>query len=232
LKDNYSYVIENGNNCVVVDPSEAPPIQKFLRDRGLSLEAIFLTHHHWDHVGGAAELKSVFQCPIFGFQGDVARAPIDRPVDDQELLELDFLRFRVLHIPGHTLGHIAYVLNDEAAVFCGDTLFALGCGRLFEGTPEQMTVSLQKLAALNPSCQVYCGHEYTFANLEFAKVVAQDPLRIASDILQKRMSEDQRTIPSNIGFERQWNPFITAVLGQNPVARFADLRSRKDQFRG
>ena len=209
FRDNYLWVIAEGAHAAVVDPGDAAPIEDFLASRGLELTAILATHHHGDHIGGVPALAGHWGCPVFG--------PAHDGVDglDRKLVEGDQLRvpglaaeFSVLDVPGHTAGHIAYV-NPEA-VFCGDTLFACGCGRLFEGTPAQMTGSLAKLAALPGATRVYCAHEYTLANIRFAQAVepgnAELARRAERDAAKRARGEP--TVPSTIAEELETNPFL------------------------
>ena len=211
--DNYIWVLRNGGVAAVVDPGDAAPVIAHFERERLELCAILTTHHHGDHVGGNRALLARWPVPVFG----PARETI--PGRTHALAEGDAitvpaigLEFAVLDIPGHTAGHIAYVARDAAAplVFCGDTLFAVGCGRLFEGTPPQMVKSLAKLAALPAPTQVFCGHEYTLANLRFARAV--EPANVS---LPERQAREQQkrdlgepTLPSTIGQERATNPFL------------------------
>jgi hydroxyacylglutathione hydrolase len=246
--DNYLWLIHNGVHAAVVDPGDAQPVLDVLISRNLTLAAILLTHHHADHVGGVPGLLRHRDVPVWGphnpsiadithglGEGDRAGVP--------ELgLELD-----VLEVPGHTLDHIAYVAAKQEWLFCGDTLFAGGCGRLFEGTARQMTTSLAKLARLPDATAVYCAHEYTLANLRFA--MAAEP---GNTLLQARLVAEQAkrsrcepTVPSTIALEKQTNPFlrntepaIIATLqnahrltGNEPVETFAALREWKNSFR-
>ena len=249
FSDNYIWLIRNGRAAAVVDPGDAAPVLAYLAREGLALTAILATHHHKDHVGGVAALVERFAVPVFG----PAREAI--PARTAALAEGDRIDvpgigvvLRVLDIPGHTAGHIAYVGDvDGAALFCGDTLFAAGCGRLFEGTPAKMWDSLSKLAALDPATRVYCGHEYTLANLAFAAAVepasAALAARTAAAIETRRRG--QPTLPSTIADELATNPFLRAGAEAprraaearagralpRPVDAFAVLREWKDGFR-
>ncbi len=213
--DNYIWALRNdrANNCVLVDPGEATPVIAYLKEHNLGVSDILITHHHHDHVGGLAVLKSTYQCTVYG----PAAENIDhldhrlKEGDEVKLPTLD-VEFKVLEVPGHTLGHIAYY--SPGTLLCGDTLFAGGCGRLFEGTPIQMWNSLQKLSALPPDTQVYCAHEYTQGNLHFALAVEPDNEELnhrierVKDLRQSGMA----TVPSTIGVERETNPFLRCHL--------------------
>ena len=228
FSDNYIWLLREGRHAAVVDPGDAAPVLAYLDREGLALSAIVTTHHHGDHVGGNAALLARFPVPVFG----PARETI--PGRTHALAEGDEIAvpglgwaLRVLDIPGHTAGHIGYVGSDADAgiAFVGDTLFAGGCGRLFEGTPAQMADSLGKLAALPTGTRVYCAHEYTLANLRFA--LAVEPGNVA---LQARLRRDQDkrdrglpTVPSTIAEERATNPFLRA--GEPDVFAAAQARA-------
>jgi hydroxyacylglutathione hydrolase len=236
--DNFIWMIHSPRDAtqvVAVDPGDATPVVTALDRFGWNLRGILLTHKHNDHVGGVVGLLDRFDVPVFAPLRDPAPAqPIRVSEGDQaEFAELG-LRFDVLDVPGHTLGHIAYV--GHGAVFSGDTLFSAGCGRLFEGTPEQMSSSLAKFAALPAATQLYCGHEYTVSNLRFAQAVEPENRAVQQHLehcLQLRAS-DKATLPSTIRHERNVNQAAERHAGcglQNHVEVFATLRAWKDGFK-
>lgn len=247
LTDNYIYLLHDpvGGETAVVDPAEAEPVIKALQQRGWRLSYILNTHHHADHVGANLQLKAAFGCQIVGAAEDSGRIPgIDSGVADGDSLQLGEHYIKVMATPGHTSGHIVYYCQDSQALFCGDTLFSLGCGRLFEGSAEQMWQSLQKLKALPAETRVYCAHEYTEANGRFAlSVEADNPhlqqrIREVAELRRKNLP----TLPSTIDLEQATNPFLrehsasirqTLGLDANaaPVDVFARLRYLKDGFR-
>jgi hydroxyacylglutathione hydrolase len=248
FNDNYLWLIHDGVNAAVVDPGDAAPILAALKSNNLTLVAILTTHHHSDHVGGVATLLKSFDVPVYGPAHDPIPT-VTRPLVENDIVtieELD-LRLSVLEVPGHTLGHIAYVAGEQGWLFCGDTLFAGGCGRLFEGTPAQMLTSLDKLASLPDSTRVYCAHEYTISNLRFALAAEPGNDILAARIKTEQVKRDQGmpTVPSSIGLERSTNPFLRArepaiasrlklegrVNNDEPVAVFAALREWKNGFR-
>jgi hydroxyacylglutathione hydrolase len=245
--DNYIWLLENSDgSALVVDPGDPQPVLATLTARGLRLSGILVTHHHFDHIGGVAALKEASGCVVYG-PANPAIDTIDRPLVAGDTLAVGDYHFEVLEVPGHTLDHIAYYQpGDEAVLFCGDTLFAGGCGRIFEGDPPMMYASLASLAALPPHTSVYCAHEYTLANLRFAR--AADPRNVA---LQEREEaamaarrEGQPTVPSTIALELATNPFLRSadpevqaaleaagrLTDDDPVSSFAQLRAWKDQF--
>jgi hydroxyacylglutathione hydrolase len=246
--DNYLWLIHDGVHAAVIDPGDAGPVLKTLQDRSLALTAILLTHHHADHVGGVPELLARHPVPVYGPRNP-AIAGISHPVSENDqvfLPELD-LKLDVLAVPGHTLDHIAYVAPERAWLFCGDTLFAGGCGRLFEGTPEQMTASLAKLTALPDETAVYCAHEYTLSNLKFAREVEPDNVALLARIAaeEKKREQNQPTVPTFIGLEKSTNPFLryteSAILDRlttsgrlavrEAIPAFAALREWKNSYR-
>jgi hydroxyacylglutathione hydrolase len=254
FKDNYFWWIRKGALAAVVDPGDAAPVLERTQSDGVSLAAIVLTHHHADHVGGVAELAARTGATVYGPAGE-AISGIDRRLADGDRLvlpELD-LDLAVLAVPGHTAGHIAYAgraAGHPAVLFCGDTLFATGCGRLFEGTPAQMQHSLARLAALPPDSLVFCAHEYTLSNIRFARAV--EPDNAALQAWQHRAEDLRRhgrpTLPTTIGLEHAVNPFLRieeesvrrsaarhaglALSDLDPVRVFAILRAWKDGFAG
>lgn len=244
LKDNYVYLLHDAatNTTAAVDPSVAPPVLEALRREGWRLTHILNTHHHHDHTGGNVELKAATGCTIVGPRADRDRIPgIDVALGEGETYKLGTDEARVYDVPGHTRGHIAYWFKDSHALFCGDTLFLMGCGRLFEGTPEQMWRSLSKLKALPPETRIYCGHEYTQANARFALTVEPQnrDLVARSERVNALRAEGKSTIPGNMREELATNPFLRADVPAlqadsgapgDPVATFASIRRRKDNF--
>jgi hydroxyacylglutathione hydrolase len=245
FKDNYVWTLRKGGQAVVVDPGDAAPVLEYLAREKLRLAAILATHHHADHVGGVAALLDEFQVPVYGPRHEPIPT-LTHPVSEGDTVSLPELgvSFSVLDIPGHTRAHIAYY--GAGALFCGDTLFACGCGRVFEGTPEQMFASLEKLLALPDETKVYCGHEYTLANIGFARAV--EP---ANRALGAREERDRRlreagkpTLPSTLGDEKATNPFLRCrepavvesankYLGarvSDPARVFAAIRDWKNRF--
>ena len=248
FNDNYIWMLDDGRTAIVVDPGEAKPVAAALDAKGLSLAAILVTHHHADHVGGVDALRGRLDGPVFG----PARESVPQPCEghrEGDVVEAMGLSFEVIDVPGHTAGHIAFFNRHGAGdpiVFCGDTLFSAGCGKLFEGTPAQMYTSLAKLAALPEATRVCCGHEYTVSNLKFARAVEPANAEIASH-LERCMAlraEGEPTVPSPIGRERRINPFlrcdeptvVDAALAHGASDRsgsavLAAIRNWKNEFR-
>ncbi|HUS24296.1 MAG TPA: hydroxyacylglutathione hydrolase [Candidatus Binatia bacterium] len=248
--DNYIWLLARGRDAVVVDPGDAAPVRQALTERGLRLAAILVTHHHADHVGGVAALAAEHAAPVYGPVAEARGIPkLTHPLADGDRVELPAIgvAFDVWSVPGHTLGHIAYVSADHGLLFCGDTLFSAGCGRLFEGTPAQMHASLSRLAALPGSTAVYCTHEYTLSNLAFAGAVEPGNAAVRADAERVRAlrARGAPSLPSRIAHELAVNPFLRwdaaevraaahAHAGhelREPVDVFAELRAWKDGFR-
>lgn len=244
FKDNYIWLLRKGAAAVVVDPGDAGPVLGVLDRQGLALTAILITHHHADHQGGVAGLLARYPAPVFGPAHESITA-LSRPLHGGETIALPELdvEFAVIAVPGHTLGHLAY--HGAGCLFCGDTLFTAGCGRVFEGTMAQMLASLERLAALSEQTAVYCAHEYTQANLRFA--LAADP---GNPLLQQRASEvaavraqGEATVPSTLALEKATNPFLRCgepalvaaarsrgAQANDPLAVFTALREWKNVF--
>ena len=245
LSDNYVYLIHEpiSGEVAIVDPAVEAEVVEALEARGWTPDYIFNTHHHYDHVGANLALKQRYELKIIGPAAERERIPgIDVAVGEGDHVHLGDVAADVYDVPGHTSGHIAYNFADEHALFCGDTLFAMGCGRLFEGTPDQMWQSLSKLMRLPDETRVYCAHEYTMANGKFALSVEPD-----NDALKARMKEvrdlrdrGEPTVPSTLGAERATNPFLrpmsdeiqeqVGLLGAPWPKIFAEVRTRKDNF--
>jgi len=241
FEDNYIWLIENGSQATVVDPGDHTPVISFLRKRGLELTNILITHHHSDHIGGVNALIHEFAPQVFAPEKEQYHFP-HLSVSDQQIIHIADLNisFEVMDVGGHTLGHVAYY--GANSLFCGDTLFGGGCGRLFEGTPVQMFNSLQKIAKLPPSTAVYCAHEYTEHNLQFAKSVEKNNLHLLERIRQARMTRAAGfpTIPSSIKLELATNPFLRSnsteicqalnMQHADPIEIFTTLRQMRNQF--
>lgn len=240
-------MLHDAHHALVVDPGDAQPVFEALQRFGVQLEAILITHHHPDHSGGVAALRQASGAVVFGPAREVMPEPLTRLSGDATLQSLG-LTFRVIDVPGHTAGHIAYFcasVDDTPLLFCGDTLFSGGCGRLFEGTPAQMLASLDALAALPDATRVCCAHEYTLGNLRFARAVEPDNRALAqyttsAEALRQRQ---QPTLPSTLLLERQINPFLRTrqatvieavqkfdASARDEVSIFAALRQWKNQF--
>ena len=244
LSDNYAWVIHSDQeeDCAIVDPGESEPVINYLEREGLTPRWILATHHHADHTGGIKSLLDEYgDVSVLCSRADKNRVPsATMGVDDEERVSVAGAEAVALLVPGHTLGSVAWWFPNEAALFTGDTLFGGGCGRLFEGSPEQMHASLSRLRALPEETAVYCGHEYTEKNLLFARGVVPDDVAVLERLEEtSRKRQDGRpTIPSSIGVEKKTNPFLRAgeeplmqAAGKSdPVSTFAELRRRRDSF--
>ncbi len=240
LSDNYGFLIRDDatGQAACVDTPDAAAILRELKTLGWTLTHILNTHWHPDHAGGNAEIRAATGCEVVG-PAEVERigtAP-DRVVDDGDVVMLGETRFEVINTGGHTLGHITFHDAADRVAFVGDTLFALGCGRLFEGTPQQMWTSLQKLTALPDATAVYCAHEYTASNARFALSVDADPaLKARADAIFAARERGEWTVPTSIGVEKATNPFLRAPLLRpdiaDPAEAFGAVRAAKDSFKG
>lgn len=243
LKDNYIWCLHDHQHAWIIDPGEANPALSFLKEKNLILKGIFLTHHHWDHVNGVEKLLEHFSVPVWG-SVSFDLPIISNKIKNDDLITLEQFHFKVLEIPGHTLDHIA--LYTGAELFCGDTLFGAGCGRLFEGTPEQMFESLQKILKLPLHTKIYCAHEYTLINLKFAETVEPDNKKIQQRIEQvkQRYQQNLSSVPSTLAEERETNPFLRCDIAtvkkaaeqycnhhlSNSLEVFTQIRRWKDNF--
>ena len=231
LQDNYSYLIIDKNNlkACVVDPSEASPIINFVEKKKLKLVYILNTHHHYDHVGGNLELKRKYNSKVIGFKEDKKRIPgIDILVEDNQIWNEDNFEAKIYHVPGHTSGHIAFHFFKEKKLFIGDTLFSLGCGRIFEGTNEEMFNSLNKIKKIPDNTEIYCGHEYTLQNSKFCLAHDSTNLNLKNKILEieRKLKNGLPTIPTFLKDELKCNIFLKA----KDVKSFSKLRDLKDNF--
>jgi hydroxyacylglutathione hydrolase len=242
LSDNYTYLIvcEETGEAAVVDAPEAEPVVRRVRDLGARVVKILSTHHHHDHSAANPELAKRYDAPVFGHASDSGRLPgLSDGLEEGDRVAVGRQTARVLFIPAHTRGHIAYVFDDAQAVFCGDTMFAAGCGRLFEGTPEMMFGAFRKLGGLPDPMRVFCGHEYTESNLAFAAYVEPDNLAVQTKLERVRAiraraaadwhdaTEAEMTVPSTLAEERATNPFLRAA----DAAELGRRRSLKDHFK-
>jgi len=231
LQDNYSYIIidKKHNHACVIDPSESEPVINFIESKNIKLKFILNTHHHYDHVGGNNDLKKKYGAKIIGFKDDKKRIPsIDVLVENNQIWKSENFESKIIHIPGHTIGHICFYFIKEKIVFTGDTLFSLGCGRIFEGTYEQMYNSLGKLKNLPLDTKVYCGHEYTLKNSLFCVQHDKDNKKLEKKIIEinNKLKKNLPTIPSTIGEELACNIFLRA----KNLEDFSKLRDLKDNF--
>lgn len=233
LQDNYIHIICNDSqkSAVVVDPAESQPVLDFLATNQLTLEKIFLTHHHFDHIGGVQGLKSHFpNCEVNGYESDQHRLPkLTHQLNEGSKIAIAEIDFEVWHLPGHTTGHIAYISKDHNIAFTGDVLFGMGCGRLFEGTATEMYSSLNRIKSLNAQTLIYCTHEYTLTNGTFAKQVMPQNQNIELRIIEtvKQRSENLFTVPLLLKKELNTNPFL---LSQS-IEEFTSLRKQRDVFK-
>ena len=243
LQDNYSYLIidKKTNSACVVDPSESKPIIEYLDKHKIKLIYILNTHHHYDHIGGNKELKKKYKAKVVGYAEDKNRIPgIDICLKDQEIWSKNNFTAKIFHIPGHTLGHICFYFFNEKILFTGDTLFSLGCGRLFEGTYEQMLSSLNILKNFPLETKVYCGHEYTLQNSKFCIKYDDNNKQLKEKIIaiKKKLSDGLPTIPTTIKEERECNIFLRSedkfiqqnLKSNNSLETFSKLRDLKDNF--
>jgi hydroxyacylglutathione hydrolase len=244
LQDNYGVLLHDPDSgaTAAIDAPEAAPVEAALTEMGWRLTDILVTHHHADHTGGIAELKARHRCRVVAPHGEAAKIPlVDETVRENDKVRVGSLEARVIETPGHTVGHISYVFPADKLAFVGDTLFSIGCGRVIEGTPEMMWQSLLKLRALPDDTRIFCGHEYTQANIRFAKTI--EPANAALSAREKKVemlrAVRQPTIPSTLGEEKAANPFLRADLpevaksvglaGQPAWKVFAEIRERKNK---
>lgn len=245
LKDNYIYLLTDREQKIaaVVDPGEAAPVIKALERRRLPLDAVFCTHHHYDHTDGAGELVARYGARLIAPASETERiSGITDPVKEGDIVTFGPHQAQVIETPGHTTGHVVFWFEEDKIVFTGDTLFGLGCGRLFEGAPAEMSASLKRLSALPPATSVYCGHEYTQSNARFARAIEPDneALKRRSDIIDQIRAENMPTLPSTIGLELETNPMLRhdqpelkTAIGMKDASDadvLAELRKRKESF--
>ena len=245
LSDNYAYIIrdEQTNKNILIDAPEHAPIERYLDDKAMSLDFILITHHHSDHIDGINYLKLKYAPTVIGAKRDKHRLPpLDIEVEEGKQLNIGSKTFDIYDVDGHTVGHIAYRLLDDRALFTGDSLMIMGCGRLFEGTPEDMWKSLEKLKQLPEDTMIYSGHEYTKSNIEFAITVdpQNEKLKARRTEVLERLQKGLPTVPSTLREELDTNPFLREseisivkhldMVNLNPIHRFAKIRALKDNF--
>ena len=230
--DNYIWVIQSGSDISVIDPGDASPVKELINTNNLNLVDILLTHHHFDHVGGTLELKEQIDGKVYGPLGNIEGIDI-HVIENDTIKTLDY-EFSVLETPGHTLDHIAYVERQKNLVFCGDTLFSAGCGRVFEGTFEQMHNSIQKLNQLVPETMIYCAHEYTESNLKFVlSEIADEFIKEYFKKISASRLKGAISLPTTLELERKINPFLLSIVPSDlkhlsKLEQFTELRTRKD----
>ncbi len=245
FNDNYIYLIkyDDKNNCAAVDPADPSATLAALDKLGWNLTHVLNTHHHPDHTGGNTTLKEAKGCTIVGSVGEAEKTPgIDVEVQDGDAINLGGHKVAIVDTPGHTSGHISFWFADALALFCGDTLFSMGCGRIFEGTPAQMWSSLKKLRAFPDDTKIYCAHEYTEANADFSLSIEPNnaDLKARAAEVKSLRAQGKPTVPARLGDEKKVNPFLRGdiaetqaaidMAGQDPVAVFTEIRHRKDVF--
>ena len=245
LQDNYGVLIHDAASgaTAAIDAPEAAPVEAALKATGWNLTDILVTHHHGDHTGGIAELKAKHRCRVVAPAAEAGKIPmIDETVGEGDVVKVGGLEARVIETPGHTAGHITYWFAADKLAFAGDTLFSIGCGRVIEGTPQMMWESLKKLRALPDDTRVYCGHEYTLANIKFAQTIEPEnaTLKARAAEAAKQIADGRWTIPTTIAQEKAANPFLRAdvpevaaavgLAGQSAAAVFTEIRARKNKF--
>jgi hydroxyacylglutathione hydrolase len=233
LSDNYAWILrEDASGALAfIDPAESGPAIAAVEQMGGKLDLILLTHHHDDHIAGAEALRQRFGAPIIGAEADAHRLPpLDTAVKEGDEISFAGHKGRVIETPGHTVGHISYFFPDGSILFCGDTMFSLGCGRMFEGTPEQFFESFRKIAALPPETLICCGHEYTQSNARFALSIDPDnaALRARAAEVDRMRAEGKQTVPVRLADEMPVNPYLRAA----DAASFGRIRAMKDNFKG
>ena len=233
--DNYIWALQVDNSITLVDPGDAAPVIKIIKEKKLKIEDILITHHHFDHTGGLVELKKYISGKVYGPKNENINW-IDIPVTENDLIETLGIEFLTIETPGHTLDHVSFYGKEAGTLFCGDTLFSAGCGRLFEGTYEQLYNSIQKLNKLPDDTKIYCGHEYTLSNLEFVRSqINNDYIEEKYKEISDMRSKNQISLPSILGIERKINPFLLEIVPDDIKSLsasdcFKELRIRKDNF--
>jgi hydroxyacylglutathione hydrolase len=229
--DNYIWLIEKNGKATVVDPGDAEVVNNYLKEKNLELENILITHHHYDHTGGVEQLRESYECNVYG--------PCDSPFNGVEIklkendeIQIHDTKFKIIEVPGHTLDHIAYYSEEQSTLFCGDTLFSGGCGRIFEGTPNQMYESISKLSVLDLSTIIYCTHEYTQSNLNFAIKVepGNDNLVEYKNNIDMKISKNEISLPTNLKLEKNINPFLRSHVEEikENIKDFAKINHPSD----